>query len=513
MHGIDIQPNVTRAITMAKKKQAASPRRVGRRVEVYNEGLCVYLHDEGNADRLRKLIETKAEPDEDFYSNLSTPAFANAVAAESLAIAYELQQDAEVDAEVIVGPVMTAEELSHARWLPVQRGKLSLPTGRLRIDTPNTMPLDPEEPGDSGAVIDVPPGNYAVSLYRVDWQECERESIKYKGPGEIIVLTPLEDAEPISDASPILVYPEPVEDLSWLGAHTLNGDSFDCQVNFWDYWEYIRINLNAEAVANLGVKCGSVLRLNAAGMTFDLIFLDDMSRESYLSRYGRAAFEAQLGEQPEVAMGGWQEWGGHRILSFYRHMASKAVPVKYHERWIPASGQVLSESYAPPAQSTTLPAARREGDKVHAVVAHVNDELLIVNATRDLLEELGATLKLTLPTGVYSVAVVEHDRHSFVVFLTGKVEPKGLHFLKAMGLRSFARAGKKVLKSIEALGPERIPATECQPMASFFPPTSGDPLSACLHLRPMNVDGNAAGFDWPAPPAVGTTATLEKALD
>ena len=42
---------------------------------------------------------------------------------------------------------------------------------------PNTLPLDPEEPSDLGAVADMPPGEYALSLYRVDWEACERKSI------------------------------------------------------------------------------------------------------------------------------------------------------------------------------------------------------------------------------------------------------------------------------------------------------------------------------------------------
>lgn len=38
---------------MAKKKQPAALRSGGRRIEVYNEGLCVYLYDEGHTETLR----------------------------------------------------------------------------------------------------------------------------------------------------------------------------------------------------------------------------------------------------------------------------------------------------------------------------------------------------------------------------------------------------------------------------------------------------------------------------
>jgi hypothetical protein len=41
---------------MARKVRPSVIRPDARRVEVYSEGLCVYLHDAGHADRLRRML-------------------------------------------------------------------------------------------------------------------------------------------------------------------------------------------------------------------------------------------------------------------------------------------------------------------------------------------------------------------------------------------------------------------------------------------------------------------------
>ncbi len=490
---------------LAKKQKLAAIRPGGRRFEVYNEALCVYLYDESHTETLRKLIDNKGNPHETFYDNLSTPAFAKAVAAKHLALAYELQQDDEVFVEVIVGPPLTDNELAVARWLPVQRSQLSLPSGRMRIDSPNTMPLDEEDPEDNGAVCEVPADDYVFNLYRVDWTDCERDGIKYKGPGEVIVLSPFTDAETIEDGPVILEFPEAVEDESWIGQYSIDKTRFDCQVNFWDYWEFLWINLEHDAAAALGLTCGSILRLRVDKMTFDLVYLDDVARDDYLSRVGKSAFDATMADRPEIALGGWMEKGGRQILGFYRTKAVKSVPAKYHEIWTPASGEVLAESLPLPAE-VKLPEARVQGNTVRAAVALANSDLLVVKVTQKQLAGFGNTIKLALPHGTHTIALGDPDRTLHTVFLTGKGIPTGLHILKAMGLRAFALEGKVPKKGEDYI--EVLPKTERQPVNGLFPPATNDPLSKYLHLRPMHIDGMAGRFDWTKPPAIGTEVTL-----
>lgn len=501
---------------MTKKVRPPVIRSDAQRVYVYNEGLCVYLHDAGHADRLRSMLASgrygAANPDQDFYSNLSEPAFGAAVAADGLAAAYELQQDDEVVTEIAVGRPLTDAELAVARWWPPQRALLDLPTGRLRIDTPNTMPLDPDEQQNEGAIVTVPPGRYVLVLYRIDEDAMRREAVKkYKGPEEFLLLVPADQAPPVEGESPILPYPEPPEDLSWVGAYAIDGKTFTCQVNFWDYWEWVRINLDAAAAQQLGLHCGSVLRLRAARMTIDAIFLGDWEREEYLLRYGQDRLDQQLAGRREVAIGGWQVFGDTTVLSFFRFKAAKPVAEKYHETWIPAAGEVLAEDVCPP-EAPALPPARVEGGVLHASVAFGSDTTVIVNVDRGQLAALGAKegelLKLTLAGSTHTVAIGTHDRPHAYMFLGPKEGPRVLQIVQKLGTRCFAAKGA-VPKRPAGLAIEVLPAAERLPLLGCFRPGPSDALSSFLRLQPMMANVSSK-FDWAAPPTVGTAVELRR---
>ncbi len=150
-----------------------------RRLHIYNEGLCVYAFDAGHEARLREMLASgqygSTSAIQDFFENLNVPEFGQAVAREGLAIAFELQQDDEVELEVMVGARLKKAQLRDARWMAPQTSWLHLPTGRLRIETPNTNPLDPDPGDDPGGLVEVPPGHYQVRLYRVDWEAMHRD--------------------------------------------------------------------------------------------------------------------------------------------------------------------------------------------------------------------------------------------------------------------------------------------------------------------------------------------------
>ncbi|CAN5155227.1 hypothetical protein BH10PLA2_BH10PLA2_14310 [soil metagenome] len=494
---------------MAKKKQPKTLRPCGRCFEVYNEGLCVYLHDAGNTEKLAKLIKKHGEEGNVFYDNLEVAAFAKAVKRQNLALAYELFQDDEIFVEVHVGEPLTEAELAVARWLSPQRAMLDLPTGKLRIDTPNTMPLDPEDHEDEAAIVDVPPGEYVLTLYRVDWKACEVDEVKYEGPQEILVLTRAEDAEPVPKTAVILEYPTEPEETGWEGNYKIAAPKFTCQVNFWDYWEWIRLNLEPKAISQLGLKCGSVLRLHAAGSSFDLIFIDDMSADDYRARVGgRGGFEKQFADRPEVGLGGWLEFGGRKVLAFFRFKSTKAVPIKFHETWKDASGEVLSESYTPIKPAAIQDATVHEG-VIHAKVLFANAEMMVINALPEQVGKLGKTFKLKLPDSMHTVSFGDPDRHHLNYFLNLKSEPGGILYMRAMGLRTFARKARGPLPQWALDYPiEEIGVKERRPVTAFFSPPTSDPLSKFLQLRQMYVDGNSQGFDWAKSPEEGMDAEL-----
>src|SRR2546422_5368953 len=46
------------------------------------------------------------------------------------------------------------------------------------------------EPGAKGALVSVPRGDYRLSIYRIDHEALQREGPSWRGPQEVIVLTP-----------------------------------------------------------------------------------------------------------------------------------------------------------------------------------------------------------------------------------------------------------------------------------------------------------------------------------
>jgi hypothetical protein len=136
---------------------------------------------------------------------------------------YELQQDDELAVEVAFGAPLSADEIAASGWsfLPVLRARLSLPSGKLAIEGYNNLRLsddfDPDE--EPGAVLDVPAGDYVLTLYQLDVLADENdnedeEDEAFEGdendededgdepsmPGQIVVLTPSSAAEPLEQS-------------------------------------------------------------------------------------------------------------------------------------------------------------------------------------------------------------------------------------------------------------------------------------------------------------------------
>ena len=169
-----------------------------QRVEVYNEGLAVYLHDPSNAAAILAanpqsvLAMSDVEPSKDKALKK--------IVEQGLLVTYYLRQDDPIVVEVSVGPPLDKAELKAIGKMGVSLMKpaqtvIGLPGGRLRIDTPNTFRLSEESrayaeeyekihgkaPADSdlkafgleeeSGEIAVPPGDYVLSLYRVDFEK------------------------------------------------------------------------------------------------------------------------------------------------------------------------------------------------------------------------------------------------------------------------------------------------------------------------------------------------------
>lgn len=188
------------------------------RQEVYNEALMVYLLD-------RKNLKPTMESDADFESGFSLDESEAdpdllALAKKGDFLSYELMQDDDIVVEIVVGAPLTAAELSSAKWLEPQQGFLRLPSGKLQIHSANTLPIDDDDPEEKPGKFSAEPGDYVVTLYRLDWDAMEvagllvevnyaedDEGRPWDGPQEIIVLTPAAEAGDVPTNQCYIPYP------------------------------------------------------------------------------------------------------------------------------------------------------------------------------------------------------------------------------------------------------------------------------------------------------------------
>jgi len=321
-------------------------------IKVYNEALCVYLYDEAHADTLRQLMSDAAYPGVDpaksFFENLSVPAFGAAVAERGLAVSYLLEQDDPIVAEVIVGPPLTEDELSIGAWHEPQRVLLDLPSGRLCVESANTVPLEQSRKEDKGVRVEVPPGKYVLTLYRVN--DGQLRGKKYRGPDEVIVLTPQVAASPPLNG-PILKVPVVDELSKVVGAYTTDGRTFQGQMFCGYFWDPVVLNLDRSAIERLGLKDGTLIRVTLEKMVFTAIYLGDLKPAEANKVWPKEKLDAFAKKNKEVGFALWTERRTriespvHLCLAIHRYEGKKAMPTRLHGHWVPIAGEMLAETF------------------------------------------------------------------------------------------------------------------------------------------------------------------------
>jgi hypothetical protein len=162
-------------------------------IDFYNDGLIVFLYDDAN---LEQLTAAGTDVFDDGMPDEPDEAFAS-LAHEGTVVAIELEQDDAPAIEVSVGPPLDATELARGRWWPPQRAAISLPSGTLMIEGYNNLRaasyVDPDD--EPGGRVDLLPGEYLLTLYRIDWQALEQAGLgddleSWGGPWHVITLTP-----------------------------------------------------------------------------------------------------------------------------------------------------------------------------------------------------------------------------------------------------------------------------------------------------------------------------------
>jgi hypothetical protein len=174
-------------------------------LRVPNSGLEVWLYDDANRETIRGAAASG-------FGGM--PGDVEEQSRRGLIVGYSLMQDDDLDVAVCVGDPLTDDELSGTRWLEPQTAFLRLPSGKLCVESNDASRVGPEQPTEAGAVVELPAGEYRLTLYRIDHEALDRERLSWSGPQEVIVLTP--GGTPADAAQELLPF-EPRRDTTWVG--------------------------------------------------------------------------------------------------------------------------------------------------------------------------------------------------------------------------------------------------------------------------------------------------------
>jgi len=128
-----------------------------------SEADVIYLYDEGHRAVLREAVLESGEEAGAFWETDGYKALAKTGLILALFNSARSREEG-FTGFVYVGPLPAPALLPNVPDNKTQRGRLDLPTGRLRIETYTGSSLGPEAAQDEGAEIKVPPGSYDVTL-------------------------------------------------------------------------------------------------------------------------------------------------------------------------------------------------------------------------------------------------------------------------------------------------------------------------------------------------------------
>ncbi|GEM_PF-2111427 len=345
-------------------KQKKSPKKFlfregEKKVFVDNSGLEVWIYD----NFLKETLKNSGALN---FDSISVNDSYREVSRKGLLVGYSLIQDDEICATVIIGEKLTENELSVARWLKPQTAFLSLPSGKLCIESNDASRIGVTEPYVKGASIKVPPGDYKLTLYRIDYEAFAREEIEWDGPSEVILLTPGGTADDsVEDLLPF----EENRDLSFIDSYTVNENHTDALVWFDDGWDTFTINLDKKALNKMGVSIGSYLSIHVPLAKIDLVvvYAEEWSKAAKISPPENTSLE----EYGYASLCPRQDWDGYEMLFCRRVKANKEIPSKFVTTWSKATVRILDskpKEIAPPLKGGEILATSKRAYRETKIV-------------------------------------------------------------------------------------------------------------------------------------------------
>ncbi len=281
----------------------------GFSIDIYNEGLGVYLYDASVEESLREsgALITQYFGDDSFHDSVSKEFLST-----GRLLVYGLVGDGSVKATVTIGAPLGKKQLSGGEWL-TESGFLSLPSGRLCIHSANTLPMGDNgpRPDEAGACLEVPPGEYQVNVYR-------RADDEGGGPDRI-VLTPWAKKPKIEHN---ILFGECIGFHPGQSARVVDGriEARVIHAVQSKKEQSLAVNVDHKAADELRLRWGSRLRLSDGKDSVDAFFLgDQLAMAKYqnilgtdalqnLAPRGLIAFLATPGYRYDKPIKGYQAW-------------------------------------------------------------------------------------------------------------------------------------------------------------------------------------------------------------
>lgn len=324
---------------MAKKKPspadaARALRADARYAEVFNSGLEVWLYDATHRAELKASRAFEVETDDTEMERQMLGFVARGTIA-----AYQLMQDDSLSVAVAVGAPLTQNELSVARWNEPQQAFLRVPSGRLVLESNDALTIREEEPTDKGVELSVPPGDYLLTLYRIDHDALETDRVKWRGPNEFIVLTPGAAARPVSGQPAFLPWnpPGPSGTATW----ALKDGAYEGVALVYDAVSSIVVKLSPADGAKLGLVDCALAKLSVPALKLECVLVHlvgDTTKFEFFSRQEKVKL-------PREHAGGewafcWFQPEGDELFCM-RQDGRLSVTRKLQKAWHPATLRVL----------------------------------------------------------------------------------------------------------------------------------------------------------------------------
>ncbi|NWH05752.1 hypothetical protein [Desulfobacter latus] len=214
------------------------------RCEPYNDGHWCFVYDAENLDSIRELGGYEAMIGE--VVGVDAECWLERLTDRGLAVAWELGGDDAVVVDVLVEKVLNSGQKQKVQWLEPQYAYLNVPSGRLRIETLNSLAFSPDAPTDPGCEIKIPPGQYDMILHRVNWPLMDEDmEERPEVPTEFLVLRTIKKKGPIRKTAR-LTYSEALgDDGAWLKAKIQFGDVLELRMGTVSRTTYLHCNPKA----------------------------------------------------------------------------------------------------------------------------------------------------------------------------------------------------------------------------------------------------------------------------